>query len=316
MRPPFLKKKAETAMVVAAPPIPFTVDILAGHLRESSLKMYKRDFGAYLKWAKEEGLPPLEVSTFYRWIVWLPTHTEHSPNTINRMLSAVRRLVLEAAKQNYLNHEQAKAFEQAEGVKTEALKERLKPHARTRISPEEMRRLCDTPDAGTPKGLRDRALLHTLASSGVRVAEVATLTTSQVIRKEQGYLLLVRGKNDLDYREAYLSQEAYRCIAQWLQACPFRSQWLFPGFSGRGNHPLKTDRAMTPQAIWKLVQTYAQACGLEHIKPHDFRRFLGTRLARQDIRKAQRALGHKRIDTTARHYDLNELEPGLTDNLY
>ena len=53
-----------------------------------------------------------------------------------------------------------------------------------------------------------------------------------------------------------------------------------------------------------------------HIKPHDFRRFVGTQLAKSDIRKAQKALGHKRIDTTARHYVLDELEPGLTDNLY
>jgi hypothetical protein len=43
---------------------------------------------------------------------------------------------------------------------------------------------------------------------------------------------------------------------------------------------------------------------------------VGTRLAAKDIRKAQKALGHKRIDTTARHYVLDELEAGLTDDLY
>lgn len=56
--------------------------------------------------------------------------------------------------------------------------------------------------------------------------------------------------------------------------------------------------------------------GLSHIKPHDFRRFVGTQSARKDIRQAQKALGHKRIDTTARHYVLDELETGLTDHLY
>ena len=43
---------------------------------------------------------------------------------------------------------------------------------------------------------------------------------------------------------------------------------------------------------------------------------VSTQLAKQDIRKAQKALGHKRIDTTARQYVLDELEAGLTDNLY
>ncbi len=68
--------------------------------------------------------------------------------------------------------------------------------------------------------------------------------------------------------------------------------------------------------VWRIVQGYADQVGLSYIKPHDFRRFVGTQLARSDIRKAQQALGHKRIDTTARHYVLDELEPGLTDNLY
>jgi hypothetical protein len=43
---------------------------------------------------------------------------------------------------------------------------------------------------------------------------------------------------------------------------------------------------------------------------------VGTQLAKRDIRKAQKALGHKRIDTTAQHYVLDELEAGLTDELY
>lgn len=310
------KEQPATTALVVFPTLPFDTSILSGHLRDSSIKMYRRDFGAYCQWASRHHLNPLQVATFRRWAVSLARETAQSPNTINRMLSAVRRLMQEAARQGYLSQEEAKAFAQAEGINVTALKERLKPHARTRITAEDMRRLCDAPDSSTLKGVRDRALLHTLASSGIRVSEAATLTATQIVKKGRGYLLLVRGKNDMDYRETYLSQEAYTWLQEWLARRPFLSNWLFPGFSGRGEHPLKQDRAMTVQAIWKIVQSYAAACDLHHIKPHDFRRFLGTSLAKQDIRKAQRALGHKRIDTTARHYDLNELEPGLTDNLY
>ncbi len=52
------------------------------------------------------------------------------------------------------------------------------------------------------------------------------------------------------------------------------------------------------------------------MKPHDFRRFVGTQLAKDDIRKAQKALGHKDIRTTAKHYVLDEIEAGLTDDLF
>lgn len=54
----------------------------------------------------------------------------------------------------------------------------------------------------------------------------------------------------------------------------------------------------------------------ENIKPHDVRRFVGTQLAKRDIRTAQKALGHKHIDTTAWHYVLDELDVGLTDDLH
>ncbi len=60
-------------------------------------------------------------------------------------------------------------------------------------------------------------------------------------------------------------------------------------------------------------RTLAGQVELSHIKPHDFRRFVGTQLAKHDIRKAQKALGHKRIDTTARHYVLDELASWLMD---
>jgi integrase len=48
------------------------------------------------------------------------------------------------------------------------------------------------------------------------------------------------------------------------------------------------------------VQRYANAVGLEHVTPHDFRRFVGTQLAKRDIRLAQNQLSHKRIETTAK----------------
>jgi integrase len=64
------------------------------------------------------------------------------------------------------------------------------------------------------------------------------------------------------------------------------------------------------------VKRYAAAVGLPSVKPHDFRRFVGTNLAKTDLRQAQKALGHKDINTTAKHYVLDELEPGLTDGLF
>jgi integrase/recombinase XerD len=112
-----------------------------------------------------------------------------------------------------------------------------------------------------------------------------------------------------------LSREAGQLIERWLAARPVASEYVFTSFAGRGESRL-TSKPMKPRAIERLVDQYAQACQLAHIKPHDFRRFLGTTLAKRDIRQAQKALRHKRIDTTASHYVLDELEPGLSNELY
>jgi len=68
-------------------------------------------------------------------------------------------------------------------------------------------------------------------------------------------------------------------------------------------------------SAWEIVQRYANACDLAHIKPHDFRRYVGTQLAKKDIRLAQKQLGHKRIETTASHYVLDDVALGVTDEL-
>ncbi|HAJ38050.1 MAG TPA: hypothetical protein DCL15_20450 [Chloroflexi bacterium] len=302
---------------LATPPsadlMPFDASLLAGQLAPSSIAMYQRDFAAYAAFA---GSTPalLDAATLARWRTHLAQETSMSPNTINRMLSAVKRLLREAAAQGYITHETAAAFDAVTGVKAAALKERIKQHARVRIEPVAMRSVCDAPPAERLIGLRDAALLSTLASSGLRVSEVAGLKQTQVRARNGGFVLLVRGKNDVEFREAPLSREAHAHIMAWLAARPVASDYIFTAFDGRGERV--TPRPLSAVAIWRVVRKYTADAGLSDVKPHDFRRFVGTQLARTNLRMAQKALGHKRLETTARHYILDELEVGLTDGLY
>lgn len=293
--------------------ITFDAQILAGQLAPSSIAMYQRDFGAYLTFAGSPAAA-VQATNLARWRAHLAQETTMSPNTINRMISAVKRLMREAAIQGYVSHEQAAAFEEIAGVKTAALKNRIKANARVRIEPLAMREVCDLPDTKALIGLRDTALLATLASSGLRVSEVAGLTRQQIRAKRPSYVLLIRGKNDVEVREAPLSREAFGHIEAWLAARPLQSDYIFTAFDGRGQRA--ANRPMSTVAVWNLVRKYADAAGLDDVKPHDFRRFVGTQLARTNLRMAQKALGHKRLETTARHYILDELEAGLTDELY
>ena len=287
--------------------------ILTGHLAPSSLRKYQQAQRAYLAFC-DIPTQALQAVTLARWRTHLAQHTTLSPHTINRLLAAVKRLVKEAAAQGYVDVVTAAAFASVAGVKPQALKDRLKATARTRITPGQMRLLCDAPDPQTLRGRRDRALLATLASSGGRVSEVVTLRTDQLVTRAGRFVVQVLGKNQTVPRDAPLSQEAYMLIEAWLARRPVDSDAIFTSFAGRG--PRATTHPMSPTAVWQAVQRYAAAVGLRHVKPHDFRRFVGTALAKRDIRQAQKALGHTRIETTAKHYVLDELEVGLTDGLY
>jgi integrase/recombinase XerD len=293
--------------------LPDIRDILAGQLTRSSIAMYRRDVRAYATFADSRGLPQFDHQTLIAWRDELASNTTLSPHTINRMMSAVRRTVKEAAGRSIVMAPVSHAFNNVAGVSVRALKERLKMDSRTRITPEDMRRLCEAP-GGSLIGQRDRALLATLASSGLRASELATLQYRQIERRGAGYILRVQGKSDIEYRDAHVSTEAKGLIDAWVAARPMESPFIFTSFSTRGAIPYPDPLSTT--AVWLIVQKYARMCNLTHIKAHDFRRFVGTQMAKDDLRKAQKALGHKRIDTTARHYILDELEPGATDHLY
>ena len=175
-----------------------------------------------------------------------------------------------------------------------------------------MRLLCEAPDRTKLRGWRDRALLSVLASSGCRISEVITVTSTQIRSTAGSFFLEVVGKNRITHRVAPLSGEAFAAIESWLARRPVQSEYVFTTLPG--NRP--TTRPLDRSSAWRLVQRYARAVGLIGVSPHSFRRFVGTELARKDIRQAQKALGHANIETTAKHYILDELEGGLTDGLY
>lgn len=298
----------------------FDVTILAGLVRKSTADKYVGKLKAYVAFAGsvENALNP---ATFAQWRSHMAAGNL-SPNTINLHLASVRAMLKEAASQGYISHETAEQFAAVRGVKVSAMKDKLKKDARTKIAPEDMRRLCEAPQADTLVGKMHRALLLTMASSGARISEVVTLKPAQIEARRKGkvesFVIVVSGKTDTGNREAPLSSEAFQAIQEWLTAravVGVASEFIFTGFSGRGGRDPRSTH-ITTEAAWQTVKRYAEQCQLAHVKPHDFRRFVGTTLAKTNPRQAQKALGHKDIGTTYKHYVLDEMEVGLTENMF
>lgn len=289
----------------------FDTSILTGQLTPASLAGYRHDLAAYLRFCEDEATA-LDAATLARWRIHMAQATRLSPHTINRRLAVIKRVVGEAAAQGAVPSATADAFQRVRGLPIKALKDRLR--IPIRITPAQMRRLCEAPDLTTLTGWRDRALLHTLASSGCRVSEIVSLTPTQIRIRDDGMFVEVLGKNQVAPRLAPLAHESYGAIEAWLARRPVESPYVFTSVVGKGTRPTATP--LDRSAAWRIVTRYARHIGLQHVSPHSFRRFVGTELAKRDIRQAQRALGHARIETTARHYVLDDLAGGLTDGLY
>ncbi|MGI8589102.1 MAG: tyrosine-type recombinase/integrase [Chloroflexia bacterium] len=211
-----------TEIIPAAPPAS-SVDpeLLAGQLAESSIRKYRQDWRAYQEWCEGKGLGPVDATSLSAYRAALANDTALSPNTINRQIAAVKRIVREAAAQGLISAEAALAVAVVRGVNPSALRDRLKPSARQTILPADLRRLCDSPDVRTLLGLRDRALLHTLASSAVRIAELCALQLGHITLRDGGYSLRVLSKSQTAPRDAHLTHEAYEAIIAWISARPF-----------------------------------------------------------------------------------------------
>ncbi|MBI4851548.1 MAG: hypothetical protein HY819_07125 [Acidobacteria bacterium] len=101
--------------------LPFDENVLLGKVADSSIKIYRNDFRAYVSFAstKEKILDP---TTFVNWKDDLITNTKASPKTINRMLSCVRKIILEASCLGKIGKSLAEKFEQISRIKENQLK--------------------------------------------------------------------------------------------------------------------------------------------------------------------------------------------------
>jgi integrase/recombinase XerD len=323
---PFEEKQRRTVELLG-----WNDSILAGQVSPSTRKQYTEDFFDYLRFAKS-AQGALDSAIFSQWRtdlverVYLVPDKENlgemvekqlSPNTINRMLAAVRHMMMEAEEKKLIPPGTFEQFNRVRGVSVKGLKDRLKPNARVKITPQEMRLLTEQPDASRLLGLRDLALLHTFGN-GPRISEICDITRNRLRPRGRGYVVEVRGKNKTEYRDVPLAREAYAAIQAWLAARPIDSPYIFTRFDGRGDdaHSRLSAEPLTRQGAWKIIKGYTVKIGLPDAKPHDLRRLVGTELARKNPRVGQLVLGHASIETFYKHYVLDEIPEDATEGLY
>lgn len=163
----------------------------------------------------------------------------------------------------------------------------------------DLQRLLKAPDVTDKAGLRDKALLETLFSTGLRVSELAALNRDTVNLDRREFSIIGKGSKE---RIVFLSESAVKWLDQYLKARHDSYQPLFIRYQGQVD-PFEHGEGMrlTARSIQRIVEKYVKGAGLSvKATPHTLRHNFATDLLINgaDIRSVQEMLGHSNISTT------------------
>lgn len=250
-------------------------------LASNTVAAYRRDLRQYAEFLEGRRADEEAVSGFLRHLA----ERGLAPSTVARKLAAVRGL------HRFLVQEGLREDDPTALVDGPGASSRL-PKA---LEVEEVLALLEAPDPSEPLGVRDRALLEFLYSTGARVSEASGIDLGD-IDLEEG-TALVTGKGDRQ-RLVLLGSHARRALEAYL---PVRLRLRRPPDPGALFLNARGGR-LTRQGIWGIVRKHARRAGIDdhRISPHVLRHSAATHMVEggADLRTVQEMLGHASIGTT------------------
>ncbi|MEI6221941.1 MAG: tyrosine-type recombinase/integrase [bacterium] len=265
-------------------------------LSRRTLESYDRYLKVFLRWAGKKVAKPEDITEeiVRNYRLYLNRKTDKFGDYLQRQTQNYHIIVLRA----FLKFLIRRGF-------TVVPLERIELGKQTRrsieiISPENLQLLLSSPEIGTALGLRDKAMLELLFSTGLRVSEIASLNRRQVNTTTREFA--IRGKGDKT-RVVFLSENSAEWLDKYLQR---RSDHYEPVFISRQGLKNKEpgqgeEFRLTVRQIQNIVKKYALKAGLvEKVTPHMLRHLFATDLlsAGADIRSVQEMLGHASVQTT------------------
>jgi integrase/recombinase XerD len=229
----------------------------------------------------------LEREDLINYILWLKER-EYASATVARKVAAMKSFC------GFLVRSGAVEENPAEELDSPKVKKQLP----TTLTPDEVERLLALPaqSNGSPKALRDTALLEVLYATGMRVSEVAGLTLDDVDLGAGTVRCIGKGNKE-------------RVMPLYAEACQALSAYIEKGRPALcGTHPEERTLFLNPrgekltrQGLWLIIKAYARQLGLEdRVTPHTLRHSFATHMLNggAGLREVQKLLGHANISTT------------------
>ncbi|TSC91090.1 MAG: hypothetical protein CEN90_638 [Parcubacteria group bacterium Licking1014_17] len=169
----------------------------------------------------------------------------------------------------------------------------------TFLDEKELEKFLKSPAGDSVAALRDRAILETLFSTGLRVSELCSLDRDGINLGRGEFS--VRGKGN-KIRVVFLSDTAKECLKTYLNKRMDADPALFIRVPKSGKFEKFPDLRLTPRSIQRIITKYAIISGIvgKKVSPHTLRHSFATDLLRNgaDIRSVQSLLGHASVTTT------------------
>ncbi|WP_223669376.1 site-specific tyrosine recombinase XerD [Kangiella shandongensis] len=255
-------------------------------LSDATLASYRSDLKLFAQWLNKENseLQHCNLATLQRYMAHR-YQQKYSNRSTARFLSSARKFYQYLLQTNQIKVDPTQQIETP----------KVQPPVPKTLSEEDVESLLAQPDPDTALGLRDKAMLELLYSSGLRITELISMEVNQ-IGFVQGVMRVV-GKGNKE-RLVPIGEEALMSIQAYIQygrpelATETPNDWLF--LSTRGSK-------MTRQTFWYRIKHYAKTAGIStDLSPHTLRHAFATHLLNHgaDLRTLQMLLGHSDLSTT------------------
>jgi site-specific recombinase XerD len=260
---------------------------------QKTIENYDHYLTRLIDFAGDIKVSDIDAEMIRKWRLWLNrlgtnTSDELGKITQNYHLTALRSFLRYCAKRG-IPALTADKVELARTVRKQV----------TFLNEDELARVFDQPDVNTISGLRDRAILELLFSSGLRVSELTGLDRDHINLKRREFM--VRGKGQKD-RPIFISPAAAEWVQRYLDKRQDTSKPLFVRYSGTKKVDLSGNfHRLTPRSVQRIVARCARLAGItKHVSPHTLRHSFATDLLMNgaDLRSVQAMLGHSNIATT------------------
>ena len=257
---------------------------------------YLQKFILWLKNTKKEGLLPHELTADDIWDyrLYLSRFTDKKGQSLKKVTQNYYLIALRAL----LGYFTAKDIESLPADKIQLQKASTTEKTVKFLGLEQIEKLLLAPDIKNPQGLRDKAILESFFSTGLRIAELVALNREQLanIKDKKDLEIGIIGKGSHP-RTVYFSERALEWIKKYLETRKDKEKALFIHFRSRE----QADSRLTARSIERLVKKYSILAGVPiSTTPHTLRHSYATDLLNQgvDLRTIQEFLGHRNIVTT------------------